>query len=209
MPKAGTTCWGDTPWMKLLHFPALAALLLAGCASMKPSDFANDWPALDPMTFFSGHTRSTGVLENRAGAPLERVVTETHGRWADGALRLDQKLIIGTGKPRYRFWKIRRLDAHHYEATANDIVGVVRGEAYGDVFHWSFTLALSPGDPLANVRLSQWMYLEPGGETLVNHSTIRKAGIILAQVTEQFRREAGSEPGSPRRPERRVTSPEN
>jgi hypothetical protein len=70
------------------------------------------------------------------------------------------------------------------------MVGTASGEAHGNVFHWSLTLALSPGNPLANVRMSQWMYLQPDGRTLLNHSTIRKFGVVVAQVTEQFRREA-------------------
>jgi len=67
------------------------------------------------------------------------------------------------------------------------MIGAARGEAYGNVFHWSFRLALSPGNPLGNVRMTQWMYLQPDGRTMVNHTTIRKLGIVVAQVTEQFR----------------------
>lgn len=155
---------------------------------MQPQDFAGERPIFDPVKFFTGHTRSTGVLENRGGAPTDRVTTETHGRWVGDTLHLEQDLAFGSGKKQHRSWRIRRLDAHHFEATANDVVGTIRGEAYGNAFHWSFTLALSPGNPLANVRMSQWMYLQPDGETMLNHTTIRKAGIVVAQVSEQFRR---------------------
>ncbi len=103
-------------------------------------------------------------------------------------MRIEQDLSLGETKPQHRSWKIHRLDAHHYEATANDILGTARGEAYGNAFHWNFILALSPGNPLANVRMSQWMYLQPDGRTMVNHSTIAKFGIVVAQVTEQFRK---------------------
>jgi uncharacterized protein DUF3833 len=56
------------------------------------------------------------------------------------------------------------------------MVGKAAGEAFGNVFRWSFALPLSPGNPLANVRMTQWMYLQPDGRTLINHSTIRKFG---------------------------------
>jgi len=163
---------------------------------MKPSDFAAGRPVLDPEKFFNGYTRSSGVLENGSGAPKESVITKTHGFWEGGMLHIEQELVFGNGKPRHRSWRIRRLDAHRYEATGNDIVGTVHGEAYGNVFHWSFTVALSPGNPLTNVEMSQWMYLEPDGHTMVNHSTIRKFGIVVAQVTEQFRREADGKTGA-------------
>lgn len=68
------------------------------------------------------------------------------------------------------------------------MVGAAHGTAHGPVFHWAFTLAVSPGNPLSHVRMSQWMYLQPDGRTMVNHTTITKAGIMLRQVTEQFRR---------------------
>lgn len=128
-------------------------------------------------------------MENRGGMPKQVVTTKTTGRWEKDTLRLEQELVLGEGKLQHRSWRVRKLDVHRYEATANDIIGIVQGEAYGNVFHWSFTLALSPGNPLADVHMSQWMYLEPGGTTLVNHSTITKFGVVLAQVTEQFRKQ--------------------
>ena len=164
------------------------ALSLSSCASMKPSDFHGARPLFDPVEFFSGRTSSSGVRETRRGVPVQRVTTHTVGRRKGDILLLEQELEFGDGKRQQRSWRIRRIDAHRFEATANDIVGVARGEAYGNVFHWSFILALSPGNPLMNVRMSQWMYLQPDGRTMINHSTIRKAGFVVAQVTEQFRR---------------------
>lgn len=155
---------------------------------MNVSEFKGGRPEFQPTAFFTGRTSSFGVMENRGGAPKEIVRTETVGKWVGDTLRLEQDLFLGDAKPQHRSWQIRKLDAHRYEATANDIVGTARGEAYGNVFHWSFTLALSPGNPLANVRMSQWMYLQPDGKTMVNHTTVRKLGIVVAQVTEQFHR---------------------
>lgn len=160
---------------------------------MKPSDFQAGRPVFDPMAFFSGRTSSSGVQENRAGVPVKRVTTQTIGRREGDFLLMEQELQVGEGKPQHRSWKMRRIDAHRYEATANDIIGVVQGEAYGNVFHWSFTLATSPGNSLKNVRMSQWMYLQPDGRTMINHSTISRFGFVLAQVTEQFRHADGED----------------
>ncbi len=164
------------------------ALAFASCATMEVSEFDRGRPEFQPTKFFAGRTSSFGVMENRSGAPKQVVRTKTKGQW-EGDVRLEQDLSLGISKLQHRSWRIRRLDSHRYEATANDIIGIVQGEAYGNVFHWSFTLALSPSNPLANVRMTQWMYLEPDGKTMVNHSTIRKFGVVVAQVTEQFRKE--------------------
>lgn len=127
------------------------------------------------------------MIESRGGAPTKRVTTDTSGHWEANTLVLEQELTLGDGTKQHRSWRIRKLDAHRYEATASDMVGSAIGEAYGNFFYWSFTLALSPGNPFANVQMSQWMYLQPDGRTMINHTTIRKLGFVVAQVAEQFR----------------------
>ncbi|MBA3960693.1 MAG: DUF3833 family protein [Chthoniobacterales bacterium] len=166
-----------------------AALSLAGCASFSTSELslAHEGPALDPIAFFAGRTVSAGMIENTITGSKRRVTTETRGHRDGNTLRLEQNLTFSDGSRQHRSWRIRKLDAHHYEATANDMVGAARGEADGNAFHWSFTLALSPGNPLANVRMSQAMFLQPGGRSLINHTTIRKLGIVVAKIDETFR----------------------
>lgn len=101
---------------------------------------------------------------------------------------MEQDLFIGKQPRQRRSWRVRKIDERHYEATANDIVGVARGRVHGNRFSWSFTLATKPGNPLFNVRMTQHMYLQPDG-TLINRTRISKLGFMVAGVTEQFRRE--------------------
>lgn len=179
--------------MRHLFLPLGAALLLVSCASLKITDFERGRPIFEPTAFFTGRTTSFGLMENVGGAPTRTVTTETSGYWVDETLYIEQDIVFGAGGGRqHRSWRIRKIDAHQYEATADDIVGVARGEARGNAFHWSFTLALSPGNPLGNIHMTQWMYFQPDGRTIINHSTIRKFGVLVAQVTEQFRRQGGT-----------------
>lgn len=142
------------------------------------------------MQFFTGRTRSRGVFENRAGHPTKVLRTETRGRVVNGEVRMEQDLFVQGSPRQHRSWRMRRLDTRRFEATANDIVGTARGVATGNHFHWTFTLALKPGNPLFNVRMTQDMYLQPDGRTMINRTRIRKLGVLVAQVTEQFRRVA-------------------
>jgi hypothetical protein len=162
---------------------------VAGRAAASPTERTSsraNGPAFDPIRFFSGRTHSSGVFEDRRGAPTKRVRTVTSGRVTGGVLRIEQDLYIA-GEPRqHRSWRIRRLGANQFEGTANDMIGSARGEARGNHFTWTFTLALRPGNPLYNVRITQHMYLQPDGRTMINRSAIRKLGILIAQVTEQF-----------------------
>ncbi len=120
--------------------------------------------------------------------PARRITTETTGILKDGVLYVEQDLAPEGGKRWHRSWQLRRTDEHRVDATANDMLGTAHGLSTGDVFSWSFRLALSPGNPLKNVRMTQAMYLQPDGRSLIIRSIIRKAGIVVAQVTEQFRK---------------------
>ena len=186
-PRAAGLRHRATRWLGVL----LTTGTFAGCAYLTPSQFATSTPTFDPVAFFTGRTRSWGVFENRAGEPARRFSTVCDGhREANGALRLDQTFTYEDGTVQRRHWRIRRVDAHRYEATANDVVGLGVGEAYGNAFHWEYTVALHPGNPLGNVRLRQWMYLQADGRTMVNRATVHvRGGLTVAQVTEEFRRE--------------------
>ena len=182
-----------------MRFPSLiclfgTALGFFGCASQSTTDLslARKTPALDPVAFFTGRTTSEGVMENNVTGSKRRVTTKTRSHWEGATLRLEQDLAFSDGTRQHRSWRIRKMDAHHYEATANDIVGTARGESSGNTFHWSFTLAVSPGNSLANVRMTQSMYLQPDGRSLINHTTVSKLGIPVAHVTETFRRQLGN-----------------
>lgn len=162
---------------------------MTGCASTPVAKFQNWRPTLDPEKFFAGHTHSWGVFESRAGEPTKLIHTETWGRMEGGTLHFEQDLLIDGEKKRHRSWLIQRVDEHHFTATGTGIIGLAKGEAYGSVFHLDFTLDASPGNPLAHVHMSQWMYLQADGVTLVNRDTLTKAGVIVKEITEQFRKD--------------------
>lgn len=167
----------------------LAAFVLAGCASVPAEHFAGTKPTFDPMAYFTGHTHSWGLFENRAGNPSRSFTTNCVGRMENGALQLDQLFTYEDGSTQQRHWRIQRVDAHRFVATAGDVVGTGTGESYGNAFHWEYTVALKPGNGLFNVRLRQWMYLQADGRTMLNRGSVNKFGVEIAQVTEQFRRD--------------------
>jgi hypothetical protein len=165
----------------------VTAGLIASC-DHKPAESATarTGPAFDPVVFFDGHTMSWGVIENRSGAPTESIVTDSHG-WINAArqLRMVQHLSFQDGKTQERDWTLWRTGPDRFEATANDMVGSATGETDGRMFHWEWVLARSPGNPLMNVTMSQWMYGLEDGSAMIR-TTISKFGVIVAEVTERF-----------------------
>lgn len=171
-------------------FVVLAAMaFLGGCATKSVTAFATGRPLLLPEKYFAGHTHSWGIFESRSGQPTSTLTTATDGHWEADGLHFEQDLVFESGKKSHRSWVIHRLDAHRYSATGTGIVGVARGEAYGNVFHLDFTLDVLPGNPLGHLHMSQWMYLQADGKTLVNRDSLTKAGVGVAQISEQFHKD--------------------
>ena len=132
-------------------------------------------------------TRSAGVFENRVGPPRQRFTTRATGHLNGNTLTLSQHFAYADGHRQDRRWTIRRLDAHHYEGTANDVVGTAHGETIGNTFRFTYLVALQPRNPLSHVRLTQVMTLGRDG-AVENRATISKLGILVSGVTERFHR---------------------
>ena len=170
------------------------AFLAPGCRTLKPESFATASPRFEPEKFFEGKTRSWGVIESRTGKPKSRFETDMMGVRDGKDLVITQDFTFEDGHRQQRVWRLRRIDEHRYEATANDVVGVSAGEAYGNTFHWKYTVSLRPGNRLANVHFELFMYLAGDSQTMINRVIVRKLGIILAETTEHFERGSGPLP---------------
>lgn len=168
---------------------AVMAAGITGCASKPIPAFTNGRPIFKPEKYFAGHTHSWGIFETRSGKPTKIIQTHTNGHWQDGVFHFEQDIVLEHGKSQHRSWLIHRLDEHRYTATGTGIVGTAHGEAWGNAFHLDFTMAVLGGNPLGHIRMSQWMYLQEDGITMINRATATKAGVILAVVTEQFRKD--------------------
>ncbi|MEO8416207.1 MAG: DUF3833 family protein [Ginsengibacter sp.] len=167
----------------------LILLVLAGCSTLKPESFSSSTPILDPVQFFGGHIHSDGVLEARSGRPSERITTKTAGVYSNGILTITQDLYPEKEKPNHRTFTLKLSDAHHVEGTGSFIGGTARGALYGNYFTWRFRLKITDKGLVKHVNMTQYMYLMPGGKTLIIRSVIRKFGIIVKEITEQFYKE--------------------
>ena len=162
------------------------ALALGGCtAALSPAAFEATAPEMRPEVFFAGSTSSSGVLENRSGAPTRQFHVTGRGQsLPDGTFQLTQIVSFDHDAPRTRTWLLRRLDAHRYGATLTDATGPVHGEAYGNLFHLTYPMASPPGG-----RMEQWLYLQPDGRTVVNEATVSLLGVTAAHLSERITHE--------------------
>lgn len=174
--------------MKKILVPIMICFIATGCASLKPPAFEKSTAKLDPVAFFGGHTKSYGVMESHTGKPSVQITTETIGTVKDGKVFIEQDLYPGSGQKNHRSWQLKQVDEHNVEATANDIDGTARGKLYGNYFTWTFRLIVKERKFIKHVRMSQYMYLNPDGQSLIIRSVIKKFGIIVTEITEEFKK---------------------
>lgn len=138
-----------------------------------------------PEAFFAGSTSSSGVQENRSGAPTARFQVKSFGQTlADGTFRLEQSIAFDREAVQTRTWVMQRVDAHRYTATLTDASGPVEAEAYGDLFHLRYPMRT----PWAG-QMEQWLYLQPDGRTVINEATVRVFGVVVAHLSERITRD--------------------
>jgi hypothetical protein len=169
--------------------------VLAGCSSLEPKDFAQGGPRFDPVAYFAGHASAWGVMEDGSGNPTKTFRAEDEGRRDGDSVVISQTISYSDGEVQKRSWKLRRLDEHHFEGTADDIVGVAEGEADGNALQLSYTVAPSPTNPLTHVHLNQWLYLQADGKTVLSRTTISKLGVVVVRVAEYVRRDGAAADG--------------
>ena len=152
---------------------------------MQPRDFAKSPTRFELDRFFVGHCKSWGVFENTNETPRRYFSCDNVGRRdSEGVVTLTQHFRFSDGKTQMRVWRIHRTDADHWEATANDMVGVARGEGQGNAFSWEYTITLDPRNPMATVHIRQWMYQPEGTHDLMTRLVITKMGVTLFGVSE-------------------------
>ena len=166
---------------------ALAALALAGCATVAPQDYAREKPALDLREYFNGRVDAWGVVQDRSGRILKRMVVEIDGTWKGETGTLDERFTYADGTKETRVWTIRK-DGSRYTGTAADVVGEARGEAAGNALRWNYVLdAKREGGGTIHLDMDDWMWLVDE-RTLVNRTTFSKFGIRFGEVTIFFRK---------------------
>ena len=114
--------------MKII-FALFVAFLLTSCSdnNMKPIDFKDQKPRLIIEEYLSGNVKAWGILQNRSGKVTRQFSADLNGKWDGKQLILDEKFIWNDGEIQTRQSTINKIDEHHYEGTAGDVIGKAKG----------------------------------------------------------------------------------
>lgn len=165
----------------------IAGLVLAGCASVAPQDYASGRPVLDLKEYFDGQVDAWGIVQDRSGKVIKRMVVEMTCTWNGDVGTLDERFTYADGTKETRVWTIRR-DGRRYTGTAADVVGEAKGEAAGNALRWNYVLDVPrEGGGTVHLDMDDWMWLVDD-RTLVNRASFSKFGIRFGEVTIFFRK---------------------
>ena len=157
---------------------------------MDPKQFKDAEPRLELEDYFAGETRASGIFEDRFGRLRRQFTVDITGTLDGDMLVLDERFEYSDGETDRRVWTIRKIGRHTYEGRADDVIGVARGEAYGNALNWRYDIDLKVGDGALRVHFNDWMFLQPSG-VLLNRARVSKFGIEIGQVTLAFTKPAG------------------
>ena len=164
----------------------IVAILMTGCATLTPQEYAKEAPKLDLATYFNGRVDGWGMVQDRSGKVLRRMVVELDCKWNGNDGVLDESFQWSDGKTEKRVWKIRK-DGDRYIGTARDVVGEANGEAAGNALRWNYVLALPVGDSTVHMDMDDWMWMIDD-KTLTNRTTMTKFGVRVAEISIFFRK---------------------
>ena len=162
------------------------AVLLSGCATVTPQDYARETPKLDLSTYFNGKVDGWGMVQDRSGKVLRRMYVELDCKWNGNEGVLDESFQWSDGKTEKRVWKIRK-DGDRYIGAAGDVVGEAKGEAAGNSLRWNYVLALPVDGSTYHMDMDDWMWMIDD-KTVTNRTSMSKFGVKFAEITIFFRK---------------------
>ena len=172
----------------LVQTLALATpMLLAGCASPTPADYASQTPTLDLRQYFNGKLLAHGIVTDRSGKVMQRFTVLITGTWVGDTGTLDEQFSHADGRREQRVWTLTRSADGRYTGRAADVLGQAIGQASGNALNWRYTLLLPVDGRTWEIQFDDWMFLLDD-QVLLNRAVMSKFGIRLGEVLLSFRR---------------------
>ncbi len=151
-------------------------------AAQSPSDYAAEGPPLDIREALDGRVQVHGVLHDFTGRARARFVGEMAGAFDGETGVIDETFRYDDGSTAVRQWRISFAGPGRFTATADDIVGIARGEQAGDAVRLRYRLRLPESAGGHVLDVVDWLYLLEDG-TIINRSEMRKLGLKVAELT--------------------------
>lgn len=173
--------------MKLLKLIEIGAVvvLMGGCSTSKPDQYANQQPPLDVEQYFNGTLDAHGMFQDRSGDVVKRFIVVMRAKWQGDTGTLDEDFTYADGSTQKRIWTLTKTGPGRFSATAADVVGTAQGVVSGNSLNWKYVLALPVDGKIVNVDMDDWMFMIDK-KVMLNRTAMSKYGFNLGSVTLSF-----------------------
>ena len=173
--------------MRRLVLALFVLLPLAACDEPEVADFAGAEPELDFIDYFTGEVHAWGMFTDRFGTVRRQFTVVMNGVVEDGNLALTEDFTYDDGEIEQRIWTVERAN-DGYVATAPDVVGAATGERAGNAVRFRYELNLPVDGDVWTVCADDWLFLQPGGEVVLNQATFSYWGFEIGRANIAFRK---------------------
>ena len=160
----------------------------SGNQSRKREDWRDKKRRLIIEGYLSGNVKAWGILQNRSGKVTRQFSATLTGKWDGKQLILDEKFNWDDGEVQDRQWQITKIDEHHYEGTAGDVVGKAKGFSYGPAFKFEYVLLVPVKGKELKITFDDWIFMQDE-KVAINRAKMTKFGIKVAELTVFFVKE--------------------
>ncbi len=139
----------------------------------------------DIKSYFSGSVIAWGMVQDYTNKVTRRFCVEIEGTWQEDKGLLAETFYFDDGEVSYRNWQLLKLADGVYQGTAEDVVGLAKGQHKGFAFHWQYNLKVPVDDEVYIMQLDDWMY-QLDRYKVFNKTAMKKFGITVADITLFF-----------------------
>ena len=173
--------------MKRSLILSLFSFLFASC-SINSDVYTNEKDTLNFQDFLQDSLIGWGIFEDRGGQVIKRFRIDMEADWKGNHCRFIENFSFSDGTKQRREWQITQIDKSHFEAVANDSVGIGKGTVFGNSVHWEYHIAIDTESfGKQTVKFDYWMH-KIDDDTLMNRANVTKLGIKMGEVSVVFRK---------------------
>ncbi len=143
--------------------------------------YSNNQPPLLIQEIITGKISTYGYIANRKGRVIRRFTADMLGEWQENKGNLKEYFVYDNGAKVNREWQFQLIDEHHFTATAPDVIGVAKGEQYGNTIHMRYQIKLSIGSESQTIYFDDWQY-RINEKMVLNKITMKKWGIKVGEI---------------------------
>ena len=162
-------------------------MFCSSCSSTSPKIYSQSPLKMDIRNYFRGNLEAHGILQDRSGKVIKTFTVKMKGTWKGNDGKLEEDFVFSDGKTDHRVWDLKVFDDNNFTGKAGDVVGIAKGEQYGNAMRMNYTLTIPYENRKINVNIDDWMFLIDN-DSLINISQLKKFGFKVATLTIGFKK---------------------